>query len=156
MAAKAAIQTAAATARRATAATPSRPRIHAAASTPHVNAKSTTITTWTIHVDITSDCGLAERVVREPRVNPARAVDELRHAQVDHGAGQPERLAPLQAVLPAHEVEHAVDRDRSSLVEILVEAERQPCLRRPRDRPRELEVVAHGQREHRALDRCFD
>jgi polyhydroxyalkanoate synthesis regulator phasin len=42
------------------------------------------------------------------------------------------------------------------LVEVLVEAERQPSLRRPGDRRRELEVVTERERESCALDRRLD
>ena len=124
MAANAPTQTANAAANSAIAATPSRPRIHAAASAPHVSAKSATITTWTTHVDIASDCRLAKRVVREPRVDSANAVDHLRDAQVDDDARERERLATFETVLAPHELEHRVDRDRRRLVEILVESER--------------------------------
>ena len=134
MAANATTQTARATTKSAIAATPSRPRIHAAASAPHVSAKSATTTTCTTQVDIASDCRLAKRVVRESRVDTPRAVHELRHAQVDDDARERQRLTPLDAVLAAHELEHPVDRERGRLVEILVEAEGQPGVRRPRDR----------------------
>ena len=139
MAAKATIQTTRATTKSPIAAMPSRPRIHAAASAPHVSAKSATTTTCTTQVDIAPDCRLAERVVREPRVDPPSAVHELGHAQVDDDAREGERLASLEPVLATHELEHPVDRDRGRLVEVLVEAERQPGVRRPGDRAVERE-----------------
>ena len=49
-------------------------------------------------------------------------------------------------------VEYRVDRDSGRLAEILVETEREPCLRRPGDRRAELEIVAHVEREPGALD----
>ena len=103
IAANATTQATRATTNRATAATPSRPRIHAAASAPHVNAKSPTTTTCTTQVDIASDCRLAKRVVRKSRVNTASAVHQLCHAQIDDDTRERQRLAPLDAVLAAHD-----------------------------------------------------
>ena len=103
-----------------------------------------------------TDCRLAERVVREPRVNPLSAVHKLRHAEIDDDARQRECLAALEPVLATHELEHAVEGERRRLVEILVEAERQPGLRRPRDRVGEPKIVPHRERELRALDRRLD
>ena len=95
-------------------------------------------------------------VIVAARVNSARAVHELGHAQVDDDARQRERFAPAQPVLALHEIQHAVDCDSCSLVEVLVEAERQPRVRRPRDGPSKREVLVHGQREPHAIDRRFD
>ena len=72
-------------------------------------------------------------------MDAADAVHELRHAQVDDGAGERQRVAALEAVLAAHQLQHPVDGERGGLVEVLVEAEREPGLGRPRDRARELE-----------------
>ena len=63
-----------------------------------------------------------------------------------------ERLASAEPVLAHHELEHPLDRERSRLVEILVEPEGQPGLGRPRDRPLEPQVVADRERELRPLD----
>jgi hypothetical protein len=88
IATSAATQTMIAATNRTIAARPSLPRIHAAASAPHVSAKRATITTWTIQVDIASDCRLAKRVVLEPGVHSTNAVDHLRDAEVNDEARQ--------------------------------------------------------------------
>src|SRR5262245_12265550 len=90
IATNATIHTTSATAKSPIAATPSRPRIQATARAPHVSAKSVTITTWTTHVDIASDCRLAKRVVLDPGMHSANAVDHLRDAEVDDEARERE------------------------------------------------------------------
>ena len=101
----------------------------------HTSARrAPTTTTCTTQVDIASDCRLAKRVVRKSRVNPASAVHQLRHAQIDDDTRERQRLAPLEAVLATDEREHPVYGERRRLVEVLVEAEGQPRVRRPRDR----------------------
>ena len=75
------------------------------------------------------------------------AVHDLRDAQVDDDAGQRERVAALQPELPPHQPQHRVDRVHRRRVQALAEAERDPGVRGERDRPGQLEVVAHGQRQ---------
>ena len=74
-------------------------------------------------------------------MDAADAVHELRDAQVDDGARERERLAALESVLAPHQLQHVVDGERGRLVEILVEAEREPRLGRPRVGLRELGLV---------------
>src|SRR5262245_60594858 len=101
-------------------------------------------------------CREADGAVREHRVDTPNAVDHLRDPQVDGEAREGQRLGPLDAVLATHEPEHRVDRDRSRLVEILVEAEREPRRGRPRHRGRELEVVSKRNGELGPLERALD
>jgi len=68
-------------------------------------------------------------------VNSPRAVDKLRHTQVDNDTGESECLASREPVLALHEVEHPLDGERGCLVEVFVEAECQPRLRRLERRP---------------------
>ena len=84
------------------------------------------------------------------------AVHELRHPEVDDDARERERISALEPELPVHQRKHPVDRLGRSLVEILVDAEREPGTVDARDRILELEV---GERDrqagplHRRLDR---
>ena len=90
------------------------------------------------------------------RVDAERTVDKLCDAEVDDKARQRKRVTTLEIVLSPHEVEHCIGRDRSRLVEILVEAERQPGCRGPGDRGRQGQIVTDGQRELGPLDGALD
>src|SRR5262249_55437720 len=76
--------------------------------------------------------------------------------EIHHEARQRKRFGTLQTVLAPHELEHRVDRERRRLVEILVEAEREPRIRRPSDRRRELEIVSKRQAELDTVERALD
>ncbi len=89
-------------------------------------------------------------------VHALGAVHELRDSQVGDDTREGKSLAPLETELAAHELEERIDRDRRGLVEILVEAEREPCFRCPGDRRRQRQVVANGDREPCALDGSLD
>src|SRR4249919_959809 len=105
---------------------------------------------------MSGDCREADRGVRQHRVDALRAVHELGDTQVDDDARERQRLTSAEAMLALHEVEHSLDRDRRSLVEILVEPEREPPLRSPRNRPLQPEVVANRECENRPLHGSLD
>src|SRR5262245_34412525 len=92
-------------------------------------------------------------VVAQMRVHALDAVDDLRHPHVDGHAREGESISPVEPMLALYQNEHAVERLRECVVEILVEPECEPAVLGARDRLVELqvrtEVDRHLHRGHR-------
>src|SRR5262249_19920661 len=99
---------------------------------------------------------LPDRPVAQDRVDALDAVHELRDVVVDGDARERQRPLAVDAELALHQVEHRLGREPGGDVEILVEAEGDPCIRRPRDRHAELEVVADVDRQLHVFERALD
>src|SRR4051794_25265629 len=95
------------------------------------------------------------RVVAQHRVRSPHAVDDLRDPQVDDHARQRERLPAPDPVLARQQREHPLERLRGGLVEVLVEAERDPGALHASLRVRELRALAQPDRHLAPLDRAL-
>src|SRR5439155_14135060 len=96
------------------------------------------------------------RVVTEDSMHTFDTVHELRDAEVDDDARQRECVDTFEIELASHQLEHRIGRCGGRLVEVLVEAEREPGIRCPGDRRVQLRVVFDRERELEPLERTLD
>ena len=89
-------------------------------------------------------------------MNALHAVHDLSDGKVEDDARERERVRTIEAILPSHQVEHGLGRELGGDVEVLVEAERHPCVRDPRDGHAQLRAVLQLERELCALERALD
>src|SRR5207245_2073563 len=99
---------------------------------------------------------LPDRAVAENRVDAFRLVDQLRHCEVDRDARECERVLAVGRELALDQVEHRLDGELGGNVEIGVESKGEPCVRGPRHRHAEVEVVADVDRDLRRVERTLD
>src|SRR5579883_278767 len=80
---------------------------------------------------------LFKDVLRDHAVDALDAVHDLRHLEIDGDAGEGIGVLAREALFRAEEVDRLADRHLHRLLEVLVEAERDPVRRRLGPRPGE-------------------